>query len=592
MSMRTLAELFLSTAAQDKSEHLLHKVDGEYQPVPTEELADKVRRTAKALQDLGLDPGDRVALMADNGPHWPIIDFATLTSGAVTVPIYPTLLPDQAVYIAQDSGAKVIFAHHEHQLEGFLSHAEELPEGVRFVLIEGKSEDERVLTLAEIYERGAGYDTALLDEKAKAVAADDLASLVYTSGTTGKPKGVMLTHDNFVSNIHGGLTLLDLDSSFTALSFLPLSHVFERTIDYCYFWRGLTIAYAESVQTVAQNFQEVRPHTFVSVPRVYEKVLAKVHEGVAAGSPLKQKIFQWAVDVARQALPYRLRNDHPPGWLGLKLALADGLVFSKIRERLGGRFQFAFSGGAPLGREVAEFFWGAGIPVFEGYGLTETSPVVTGNAPGAVKLGTVGRAIPDVTVEIASDGEILVRGPNVMKGYFNQPEATAEAIDPEGWFHTGDIGEVDEDGYLRITDRKKELIVNAYGKNIAPAPIENALKASRFIGQAVVIGDRRKFLSALLVPDFEVLVPWAKGHSLETSDMGQLLETEEVRGLFEAEVQTVNRSLAKYEQVQVWRLLDRELTLETGELTPTQKIKRRVVHEKFADVIDSMYPPE
>jgi len=591
-SVDTLAQLFLVVASRSQEAQLMHKVEGEYRSISSQQFADGVRKVAKALQDLGVEPGDRVALMADNGPHWPTVDFATLISGAVTVPIYPSLTPEESTYIAHDSGAKIVFAHQRHQLEGLLDHADELPAVTHFVLIEGDLggiDHPKVMTFAEVQTRGEGYDAAAQDDTARAVQADDLASFVYTSGTTGKPKGVMLSHGNFASNITTSLDLLQIQGEFTTLSFLPLSHVFERTIDYCYFLQGCAIAYAESVQTVAQNFQEIRPHMFVSVPRVYEKVLAKVHEGVAASSGLKQKIFHWAVDVGREALPWRLRGEHPPGWLGLQLALADGLVFGKIKARLGGRFQFAFSGGAPLGQDVAEFFWGAGIPIYEGYGLTETSPVLTVNPPGKVKLGTVGPAIPGVELRIAEDGEILARGPNIMQGYYNRPADTEEVLEADGWFHTGDIGEIDEDGYLRITDRKKELIVNAYGKNIAPAQVENQLKSSRYIAQAVVIGDRRKFLSALLVPDFEVLANWARGRGLDVSDHRVLLQESAVRQLIADEVEEANQTLAKYERVRAWRLLPEEMTQESGELTPTQKVKRRVVHDKYADLIDAMY---
>jgi long-chain acyl-CoA synthetase len=325
------------------------------------------------------------------------------------------------------------------------------------------------------------------------------------------------------------------------------------------------------------------------VPRVYEKVLSRVQESVAAGSPVKQKIFHWAVGVGREALPWRLKLAKPGGLLGVKLGLADKLVFHKIRERLGGRFRFALSGGAPLAKDVAEFFWGAGIPIYEGYGLSETSPVISVNTPGHVKLGTVGRTVKDVVVRIAEDGEILSKGPNIMKGYWGNPEGTAEVIDAEGWFHTGDIGEVDGDGFLRITDRKKELIVNAYGKNIAPAPIENSLKSSRFIGQAVVIGDRRQFLAALLVPDFDALRPWAEKQGIDTSTHEKLLSDPKVRDLYAREVGAVNEHLAHFEQIVAWDLLPEEFTLETGELTPTQKVKRRVINQKYGAAIDRLY---
>jgi long-chain acyl-CoA synthetase len=599
MSITTLAELFLRVAGQSKPDCLLHKVGGTFQPVSTAELVDRVRRLAKALAGtgesggLGVAPGDRVALMSENGPHWPLVDFATLCTGAVLVPIYPTLLPDQAVYIANDCGAKVVFAETPQHLEGFLSLAGQLPNVQHFVLIQGQSgpaSDPKVITLAQLLERGAGYDINQFETTAKAVKKDDLATFIYTSGTTGQPKGVMLTHDNIVSNIVDSLPAIDVKGEYTALSFLPLSHSFERTVDYIYFHNGCSIAYAESVAAVAQNLQEVRPQVFVSVPRVYEKVLSRVLENVAAGSPTKQKIFAWAQGVAKQSLPYRLQHKSPPGFLGLKLALADKLVFAKIRERLGGRFKFAVSGGAPLARDVAEFFWGAGIEIYEGYGLSETSPVISVNTPDAVKMGSVGKPIRGVEVKIAADGEILSRGRNTMKGYWNLPDATKEAIDADGWFHTGDIGEIDAEGFLRITDRKKELIINAYGKNIAPAPIENALKASRFIAQAVVIGDRRKFLSALLVPDFDAFKAWAERHGLDTKqDVRAQLAMPQVRELFAGEVKAVNSQLAHYEHISAWELLPAEWTLETGELTPTQKVKRRVINQKYGEVIEDLY---
>ena len=510
MSVTTLSELFLRTAGFNKPDCLLYKVGGTYQPVSTAELVDRVRRLAKAFEDLGVQPGDRIALMSENGPHWAQVDFAALCIGAVLVPIYPTLLPDQSSYIAKDCGAKVVVAETTQHLDGLLAHADTMPDVRQFVLVKGTSSDSRVVGLGDLFERGAGADPARFEEKARRVKPDDLATFIYTSGTTGTPKGVMLTHRNIVSNVVAAMNVVAIDGKYTALSFLPLSHSFERTVDYCYFYQGCTVAYGESVAKVPQNLGEVKPHVFVSVPRFYEKVLARVQENAASGSPIKQKIFAWAVGVGRQALPWRLKRQSPPGFLGIQTALADKLVFGKIHERLGGRFVMALSGGAPLSRDVAEFFWGAGVPIYEGYGLSETSPVLTVNTPNAVKMGTVGRALPGVEIKIAADGEILAKGPNIMKGYWNLPEATAEVLDSEGWFHTGDIGEVDPEGFLRITDRKKELIINAYGKNVAPAPIENSLKNSRFIGQAVVLGDRRKFLSALLVPDFEALKPWAE----------------------------------------------------------------------------------
>jgi long-chain acyl-CoA synthetase len=589
MAVTTLTELFLKIATYGKPDCMLHKVGGSYQPVSTAELVDRVRRLATALPAMGVGRGDRVALMAENGPHWPTVDFATLCAGGVLVPIYPTLLPEQAAYIARDCGAKVVFAETTAHLEGLLAHAGELPEVKHFVLIRGTSDDPRVATLDQVLERGANPDVGRFEAAASAARPEDLATFIYTSGTTGQPKGVMLTHGNLASNLEASLTVIPFEDGYQALSFLPLSHSFERIVDYVYFLKGCSIAYAESVATVPKNMLEVKPQIFVSVPRVYEKVLAKVQEGVAAASPIRQRIFAWAVEVGREAMPWRLKRERPPGLLGWKLGLADKLVFAKIRERLGGEFMFAVSGGAPLARDVAEFFWGGGMPIYEGYGLTETSPVISANGWTGVKLGTVGRVIPGVEVKIAADGEILARGPNIMKGYWNLPKETAEAVDSEGWFHTGDIGELDGEGFLRITDRKKELIVNAYGKNVAPAPLENELKSSPFIAQAVVIGDRRKFLAALLVPEFDHLKGWAAKNGLAAGDVAGLLGDPRVRDLYAAEVEKVNAHLPGFEKIVAWDLMPTEWTLETGELTPTQKVKRRVINQKYGEVIDRLY---
>jgi long-chain acyl-CoA synthetase len=588
MPVNTLAELFLEVASRDKRDCLLHKVGDEWRAVSTEELAERVRRLAAALLDAGIEPGDRIALLAENGVHWPVVDFATLTIGAVLVPIYPTLTPDQATYIAADCGARVLFVQGHDYLSAMIGRSAAMPHIERFVQIgdpDRPTPDARLLD--DIIAATGEPDPAVFEERASAVRPDDLATFIYTSGTTGKPKGVMLTHGNIASNVTAVLSLFDFDPVATTLSFLPLSHSFERMFDYCYFKVGATIAYSESVRSVPSDLLEVRPHVFVSVPRVYEKMLAKIRETIERQGGLNRKIFDWAVAVGQQALPFRLAGRRPEGLLGLQLALADRLVFSRIRARLGGRYLFAASGGAPLPVEVAEFFWGAGVTIYEGYGLSETSPVLTANHPKSTRLGTVGPPIPGVEIEIAPDGEILARGPCIMRGYFNMPDATAEAIDDDGWFHTGDIGEVDDAGHLRITGRKKELIVNAYGKNIAPAPIENALKASPFIEHAVVIGDRRKFLSALLVPDFAALA--ARLGSSDPPNREVMVADDAVRRLLEEEIARINTRFSGYQQVKAWELLADEFSIETGELTPTQKIKRRVIQDRYGEVIDRIY---
>ncbi len=588
MSIRTLADLISVIASRHKPDALLQKVGGRYEPISTAEFLTRILRLSKALADSGIAPGDRVALMAENGPHWPTIDFATIAKAGVLVPIYPTLLPDQAAYIVRDSGARMLFVQGRERLEGLLAKRAEMPSVELIVSIDASAPGSEFTTLEALYELGRDADPAEFDAGLKLAKPEDLATLIYTSGTTGDPKGVMLTHGNIVSNVVTGTQILELKPEYVALSFLPLSHSFERTVDYCYFYCGCSIAYAESIQTVAQNIAEVKPHLFVAVPRVYEKVQAKVVETASQGSALKQRIFNWALGVGKQAVSYRMREETPPGMLGVELALADRLVFSKLRERLGGRLVFAISGGAPLSRDTAEFFWGAGIRIFEGYGLTETSPVITVNAFRAAKLGSVGRPMAGIEVRIAEDGEILARGPNIMRGYFGKPEATAEVIDTQGWFHTGDIGQVDAEGFLAITDRKKELIVNAYGKNIAPAPIENALKASRYLSQAVVIGDRRQYLCALLVPDFEALASWAAKQGVAGGPAEQIAHPK-VRELVQHEVDSVNAGLARYEQIRAWELLPAEFTIESGEITPTLKVKRRVINTKYGDLIERLY---
>ena len=590
MSISTLSELFLEVAGRDQPECLLWKPDDAYEAISASELARRVRKLHTVLLDLGIGPGDRVGLIADNGPHWPLIDFATLTTGAVLVPVYPTLTPEQAAFILDDCGARMVFVEDSETLAGLFEERDRMPSVERFVSIGAVGEGvPEVETLTDLLTAAAEPEPTDFERRARAVGADDLATLIYTSGTTGRPKGVMLTHGNIVSNVLAALEVIPFDGSFTALVFLPLSHSFERTVDYCYLRKGVAIAYAQSIDTLAENLAEVRPHVFVSVPRVYEKILARVQDGVASSSALKRRLFAWSVSIGKRALPDRLAGEAPRGLLGLQLRLADALVFGKIRARLGGRFEFAISGGAPLPPEVAEFFWGAGVRIFEGYGLSETSPVLTVNRPDSVRLGTVGPAIPVVELRIADDGEILARGPNIMRGYHGLPEETAAAIDDEGWFHTGDIGEFDEAWHLRITGRKKELIVNAYGKNIAPSPIENALKASPYIAHAVVIGDRRKFLSALLVPDFAALATWCGDNGIDVSDWETALDDEKVRNLFGFEVARVNEDLSRFQQVKAWELVPNDFSEAGGELTPTQKVKRRVVHEKYAGLIDGVY---
>jgi long-chain acyl-CoA synthetase len=546
-----------------------------------------VASVAEWLDRAEVKPGDRVALMAENGPHWPTVDFAALCLGAVPVPVYPTLAADEAGYVLRDCGAKVLFVQGRKRWEQLAPLRDQLPELERVVLIDAEGHEDEATPLHELVE-GGDWNLERLGERAATVKPEQLATLIYTSGTTGEPKGVMLTHDNLVANLTAILQVFPFDEGDTALSFLPLSHSLERTVDYVYFATGATIAYVASVHEVASSLLDVRPQVFVSVPRVYEKLRARIDEALLEAPPWRRWLFDWAVRQGRRTLPAIVEGPEPRGVPALRLAAAR-LVLGRIRRRLGGRFRMAVSGGAPLAKELAELFWIAGVPIYEGYGLTETSPVVATNTPAAARLGTVGRPLPGVEVRIAADGEILVRGPNVMQGYFGDPRSTAEVLDGDGWLYTGDVGELDADGFLVITDRKKELIVTAYGKNVAPAPIEIALKASPFVEQAVVLGDRRKFLAALIVPAFDLLENWARDAGLETGDRRRLLAEPKVRERLDREVEEVNRRHSRYQQVKAWNLLPEELTLERGELTPTQKVKRRVVEERYADVIEALY---
>jgi long-chain acyl-CoA synthetase len=434
-------------------------------------------------------------------------------------------------------------------------------------------------------------DKDCVARRSGAVTRDDLATLIYTSGTTGDPKGVMLTHGNLVHNVVAAAKAFPMvDETWTALSFLPLCHSFERTAGHNFMlYAGVTIAYAESIEKVPENMLEVRPTIMTSVPRLYEKMYARVNEKVAADPPLRQKVFRWAIGVGSRMFAHQVAKTTPGPLLKAQFALADKLVFSKIKQRTGGRLQLFISGGAPLAREIAEFFGSAGMLVCEGYGLTETSPVITANWPGSMKPGTVGLPLDQVEVKIAEDGEILTRGPHVMKGYFKKPEATAEAIEKDGWFHTGDIGFKDPDGFLVITDRKKDIIVTSGGKNIAPQPIENRLKTNKFFSEVVMIGNRRNFAAALVVPNFEVLSGWAKARGIPAEPREQLLKNPEVLAHYQALVDELTKDLAQFEKIKKIALLTREFSLENGEITPTLKVKRRVVEERYRQTIDAIY---
>lgn len=587
----TLSQLFLNTInIYPKEDLMLYKKEGRYMPISTEEFGQRVKFIGLGLKTLGVEPEDKLIILSENRPEWVMTDLANLCLGGISVPIYTSLVPEQIKYIIDDSDARIVVCSNQELWKKIEEVKNDLNKVKHYISFE-ETAPEGVWSLEQIVERGKELDQknpALFEENAHKIKADDLASIIYTSGTTGVPKGVMLTHKNFISNIKACAAIIPFSRKDTVLSFLPLSHVLERMVNFTYLYKGCTIAFAESVETVAENLLEVRPHIMVSVPRVFEKIYSKVMDNVLASSFLKGKIFFWALKTGRRYGQRKLQKQPISTWLEKKKKLAHKLVFSKIVEKTGGRVRFFVSGGAPLSKDIAEFFYAMGLIILEGYGLTETSPVIAVNTLENLKLGTVGRPIPGVEVEIADDGEILARGPNVMKGYYKKEAETKEAFEG-GWFHTGDIGYLDEDGFLVITDRKKDIIVTAGGKNVAPQPIENLLKTNPYISNAVVVGDKRKFVSALIVPNFEKLEEYANFNNITFRDRKELISHQQILSFMQAEVERTTLNLSSYEKVKKIALLDREFEIEKGEITPTLKVKRNIIEKKYKELIDSLY---
>lgn len=587
----TLVELFFDAVERlDRAEAFRHKVDGVWRSVSHRGFLQDVRQLAFALEAVGMRRGDRLALLSETRLAWALADYATLCVGAQDVPVYPNLPPDQIAYIVRDSGARLLFASTADQLDKVHQVWDDLPALERVIVFDDvESQDERVLTLATALERGrAEVEAGKGDgfkERALAAKPDDVATVLYTSGTTARPKGVMLTHNNIFSNTDASRVVLPGGHDDVALALLPLSHVFERMVEYRLLAVGCVIAYAESIEKVPENLREVRPTIVVSVPRLYEKI----HARIMAATGVKGQLVRWARRVGDRWADARLAGKTPPVLTRVQHALADRLVFRKLRAATGGRIRLFVAGGAPLNPEIARFFYSAGMLILEGYGLTETSPVMNANTPEALRFGTVGKPIPGTEEVTADDGEILVRGPQVMKGYFNDPEATRAAIDEDGWFHTGDIGAIDEDGFLRITDRKKDLIVTAGGKNIAPQPIENRVRLNRLVAEAVMIGDRRPYAVLLVVPDFGALEAWAAAQGFRFADRRALLDDERVQRMITEEVFGELQGLARYETPKKIGLLAEEFTIERGELTPSLKVRRRVVEARYRDRIEALY---
>jgi len=591
----TLVELFRHAVSRERN-LLNFKKDGHWRQVSSRELESQVRAVAMGLHALDVRVGDRVGILSENRVEWTIADLGVINCGALDAPIYATQSPKQVAYILNDAGVEVLFISNQAQYDRVrdaLINCPKLRVIISFDQIVAPAA--RVMSFDDLLARGRAADReepGLYETMREIVTPESLATLIYTSGTTGDPKGVMLTHANLVSNILANFQNFELKEGEVALTFLPFSHILERTTIYMYLYAGVSVYYAESAETVARDIVEVRPHFMTSVPRLFEKIQARVMEKAEEKGERQAAIARWAVDVAKQWGKAASEGRNAGVVLNLKHKVADALVYSKLREALGGRVRALVSGGAPLAPELAWFFYGAGMPIYQGYGLTESSPVIACNTPRANRLGSVGKPIPGVSVRIAEDGEILASGPNVMRGYYNRPAETGEALetDAEGrvWLRTGDVGHLDADGYLFITDRKKDLIKTSGGKYVAPQPIENAIKRSQYVNQVVVIGDGRKFPAALIVPQMEALRSYARRQGIVVEE-SELIKRQEIIDLIEKEVESLTTDLSQYEKIKAVLLLPRELTVEGGELTPTLKVKRRAVVEKNRGQIDRLY---
>ena len=585
----TLVEIYEAVVRKHpKPNSLNYKRDGEWHALSAVEMLNRARHIALGLYALGLRKGDRVALLSESRYEWVLADQGCIVLGAITVPIYPTLTADQVEYIVNDCAARAIFVstgEKSSELESTFRACASIEQVIVFENSAG------LLTLEQLETKGralAEEQPELSKELGRAAKPDDLATIIYTSGTTGEPKGVMLTHANMVSNLIDSSNHLEFGEQDSALSVLPLSHVFERQAMNMYLHHGMS-AYFGSLESLGEHLREVRPTIFVGVPRIYEKILARVQDRAASKGKVNAAIVNWAIDIGQSWARLQAAHQRIPLGLSLKHKLADLLIFEKLRKAMGGRIRILVSGSAPISDDVALAFIGAGLPIVQGYGLTEASPVITAGQINDNRIGTAGRPIRNVQVRIAPDGEIETRGPHVMRGYWNKPEETRATFTDDGWMRTGDIGHLDADGFLTITDRKKELLKTSGGKYIAPQPIEQMIKSSRFVNQVVVIGDGRKFPAALIVPDWELLQSYAELKGLDLHTRADFCRHPRIIDLFERQIAARTQKLAQFEKIKRIALLDHELTAEGGELTPTLKVKRRVIDEKYRHVIDRLY---
>ncbi|HET7212946.1 MAG TPA: long-chain fatty acid--CoA ligase, partial [Terriglobia bacterium] len=599
---QTINELFLK-AMEDhqKPDAFLTKAEGRYRGVSSRDVLLNVAALAQAFREMGVAAGDRVALLSENRLEWALTDYAILGLGGVTVPFYSTLLEEDVHYILRDSGSKGIIVSTRDQLKKVLAVRSGLPDLKFVVAMDAEpAEFPDVLCWTELAERrsAAGTDQVKsLEAQALRAQPSDVATIVYTSGTTGVFKGVVLTHANIASNIQACDRLFDFHPGDVSMAFLPLAHIFERMIDFYYMAQGVSIAYAESIDTLPQNLREVRPTLMAVVPRLVEKIREKVMDEVGHLPASKQRLFGWALRTGREWFPYHISGRSAPLGLGLKRALADKVVYARIRSQMGGRLRLLISGAAPLSRKLAEFFFSIGIPIYEGYGLTETSPVITVNYPGAVKLGTVGQVIPGVEVRLGEETEdaeghtgreILVRGPNVTPGYYRPDEKNGEAF-VDGWFRTGDLGLLDKEGFLSITGRKKNLFKTSGGKYVSPERLENLFQGHRYVAQLVVLGNARKFVGSLIVPNFAALESYAREQGIEFASRQDLVKNEIIHAFLQAQVDETCRHLPPHERIRQIALLPKELTIGAGELSATLKVKRPVVEERYCELIEEMF---
>jgi long-chain acyl-CoA synthetase len=598
LNLTTLNDIFFASIERNLDRMMLYREDGKWSPVSSREFGQRVLRTARALHDWGIRRGDRIAILSENRPEWPIADMASLLLGAVTVPLYTTLTAEQYAFLLRDSGCRAIFLSSEQHLRKLLPILSSTPIEKIIVMDSLEFTGElaafaaQCVTMQQLASDGPGELGSELEARAKSIGSDDLATIVYTSGTTGASKGAMLTHGNIASNILCSLLGFDMRPGLVSISFLPLCHITARHLDFAMLYHGVTLAYCPFMERLPATLLEVRPTIFVAVPRVYEKIYAQAQQKARG---VKRAIFDWALTIGRTYKPEILAGQTPKAhsW-----RLANKLVFSKIREGMGGKVETFISGGAPLGRELAEWYAEVGIRIHEGYGLTETSPVIALNNPLSHRIGTVGKILPNLNVIIAEDGEIVVRGPSVFRGYWNRPEETRNAfLDGElvdgqvrnGWFKTGDIGNIDSDGYLSVTDRKKDLIKTSGGKFIAPQPIENSLKLNPLVGIAAILGDKRKFAAVIISPNFAALEKWAQSQEITFSSRDELVANLKVQALYESIVEGVNENLARFERLKRVMLVPDEFSPDNGALTPTLKLRRRVIEERYRKQIDELY---